>query len=206
MKCTREGCSKVCKNLTGLKKHLSMSHGGWTTEELDTAVKAEAQNAVPAQGNATPAEREEFFGENSIPIETGVPEATERVRRSRGPNKKAQVRMSNALQRFKEKIAEILPHATAGFIQGKLGWSGNLKEETAKTLSEMWEAYLDLLGFDVEAEPVKFKIGGKWFIFTWPIAMLAVTFFMLTDKQKIEPEKPPVSDAPIYAPEPPAQE
>jgi hypothetical protein len=206
MNCTRPGCKTICLNVTGLKRHLTRSHGGWTTEEIAAAI-ADQESAPVMQ--PTQEERETLFAADSIPAhETpqakSAVNANEPARERSQRSRKASIRMSQAMSGFKEKIAEMLPLISTAFFASKVGVVGNLNEDAQKTLAEMWSAYLDLLGFDVEAEPLKFKIGGKWLFLTFPVMMLGVTFFMMTDKKNIELKKKsrPVKVEPIFKPEP----
>lgn len=197
------------RSVSGMKRHMTKYHGGW--EGMDIEAMINERESAPAS-QPSPAERETLFADDSIPAhETPQKPAPAQERERSTRSRKAQVRMSQAMSGFKEKIAEMLPQISVAFFSGKIGVEGRLSDEAGKTLSEMWSAYLDLLGFDVEAEPLKFKIGGKWLFLTFPVMMLGVTFFMMTDKRKVEVKKPgakpaPVPIQPIFTPEPPAAE
>jgi hypothetical protein len=192
------------KSVSGMKRHLTRYHGGWEGMDIEAMI-----NEAESMPQPTQEERETLFAADSIPahetpqakpaVNANEP-ARERSQRSR----KASVRMSQAMSGLKEKIAEMLPLISTAFFASKVGVVGNLNEDAQKTLAEMWSAYLDLLGFDVEAEPLKFKIGGKWLFLTFPVMMLGVTFFIMTDKKNIELKKKPgpVKVEPIFRPEP----
>ena len=172
-----------------------MSHDGWTDEEIESAIAADGagpSKPSPEAQDGPGATQEPFFTDTATKPETAQDAAPKREKQQRdAKGKKAQVRMATALGGFKDQIAQMLPLLYAGFIQAKLGWSGRLDPKIGESLAELWSAYLDLLGFDVEAEPVKFKVGGKKIFFLFPLLMLPITFFALADKVKIPPKKKP---------------
>lgn len=173
-----------------------MSHDGWTDEEIESAIAADGagpSKSSPEAQDGPGTTQEPFFTDTAAKPETVQDAAPKREKQQRdAKGKKAQVRMATALGGFKDQIAQMLPLLYTGFIQAKLGWSGRLDPKIGDSLAELWGAYLDLLGFDVEAsEPIKFKIGGKKLLFLFPLLMMPITFFAMADKVKIPPKKKP---------------
>lgn len=193
-----DACERPCKNLRGLKSHLTRAHGEWTAEQV-AAATAELEAQSQAQG-------EENNTEPGLPLDTeqeaqpdpnGAPAPTvrERSNRSEGPvssskqAKKAALRLSQALSSVKIFIAKLLPPITAQFIRDKFGIVGELSAKGSEVIAEAWAAYFDFLGFDMEnAEPVKIKVSGKKMMLLWPLAMLGLTFGFMVSNKKSTPE------------------
>lgn len=185
----------MCLNAAGLKAHLSKSHGGWEADEIAQVMQGmPATEAETAQGD-TQAGPSLWEKVDSLPDD---PESPERETRKRSKkSNKASVRMSDALGKFRTKLAGKLPAIYAGIIKDKAGIEGTVSNEWMDILGELWSAYFELLGFDISAEPLQFKIGGKWLTLIFPILMLPLTFFIMSDKHKKEPgpEETPVAAA-----------
>lgn len=199
MKCPRCSNNKI-KNLRGLKHHITFAHGSWTEDEIARAIDEEQAGKTPqeAPGQAQ-AVLEGADGEPLIPPAPDQPER-ERQPRERATStdkraKQAQVRMSTALQGFREQLAQAVPDLYLNLFQSKMGIGGSLPEKMKKSLSEMWGAYLDLLGFNIEATPLNFRISGKMWIFAFPLLMVPITFFSMTGRTKIENEDEPKEPA-----------
>ena len=194
--CPIEGCPSHDANpkpryfidsLRGLKRHMTHTHGGWTPDQISGAI-GETRQEAPGQAQAV---LEGADGEPLIPPSPDAPEH-ERQPRERATStdkraKQAQVRMSTALQGFREQLAQAVPDLYLNLFQSKMGIGGSLPEKMKKSLSELWGAYLDLLGFDIQATPLNFRISGKLWIFAFPVLMIPVTFFSMTGRTKIEP-------------------
>lgn len=210
--CPREGCDTTCISPNGLKKHISRAHGTWSDEEIAAALQA------AGLGNIQETENGELFDENSASQETEESNGAERSQssRPRQPRKSKKtdpsVRLSNALAGFKENLSEILPGIYQGLIEEKAGVKGIITDKMKGSLTELWSAYFDLLGFDLSASPISFKVSGKWVTLLFPILMLPITFLVLTGKTFVNASKgtaqqkrpEPVATIPIYQPEPPS--
>lgn len=210
--CPIEGCPSHDVNpkpryfidsLRGLKRHMTHTHGGWTPDQISGAI-GETRQESPGQAQAI---LEGADGEPLIPPSPDAPER-ERQPRERATStdkraKQAQIRMSTALQGFREQLAQAVPDLYLNLFQSKMGIGGSLPEKMKKSLSELWSAYLDLLGFDIQATPLNFRISGKLWIFAFPLLMIPVTFFSMTGRTKIEREDEPGE---AVAQEPPVPE
>lgn len=201
--CPREGCGTMCKSPAGLKKHMTQGHGGWTAEEISTVLQ---NSPMPSESEEQAQGAEQSsFSEQSFSTEN----AEEPKKRKKKSDNKASIRMSDALGKFRTKISTMLPGIYTQTITSKAGIEGELTSEWSSILSELWGAYFDLLGFDISAEPLQFKIGGKWLTLLFPIFMLPLTFFVMSNKHRVDdPSKATQSNAsePIYVPEPPQEE
>lgn len=210
--CPREGCDTMCLSPNGLKKHISRSHGTWSDEEIATALQK------AGFGSVADAEQSEMFDEGSASQDSEESASTDRPqsgrpRQSRKSKKTdPSVRLSNALAGFKENLSEVLPGIYQNLIEEKAGVKGTITDKMKASLTELWSAYFDLLGFDLSASPISFKVSGKWVTLLFPILMLPITFlvltgktFMLPKKEPVQQKRPePVATIPIYEPEPPS--
>ena len=213
MKCPRCSNNKI-KNLRGLKHHITFAHGPWTEDEIARAIDEEQAGKTPQEASgATQTVLEDQEGQPIISPSPDTPER-ERQPRERATStdkraKQAQIRMSTALQGFREQLAQAVPDLYLNLFQSKMGIGGSLPEKMKKSLSELWSAYLDLLGFDIQATPLNFRISGKLWIFAFPVLMIPVTFFSMTNRVKIAEESEETEAAPasevVESKEPPVQ-
>ena len=192
MRCIHEGCNKECKNISGLKKHLSMSHDGWTPEMIAPMI-AEVEASVPIN-QPTPEERETLFSEDSIPAHetaqaSGPDVPRERSTRPDAKQRKAAKELTEALGEVKDTVLQLLPIATVGLLETKMGIAGTLSEKAVAAVGRLWSAYFGLFGVELEVEDnpaKKVKVKGRWIKFFAPIAIIGYTYFLMTGKHKVE--------------------
>ena len=204
----KASCKRPCKNLSGLKSHLSKSHGGWSDDQIAAAIAAESQAPTQSRlidddsnGDAT----ETLSGAAASPA--AAPDAPKRERAASSKSKKASKELSDALDSFKDDFCTMIPPMTAGFLESKFGIVGNLSEKATASVARLWSAYFATWGLEIETEtePTKIPIKGKAVKLLMPLVLVGYTILMMTGVHKVAvkgKEKPkPVPVQPIFTPE-----
>ena len=201
-------CKRPSKNLSGLKKHLSRTHGGWDDDQIAAAIAADTQD--PAQSRLITDDQdsdatETLSGAAASPA--AAPDAPKRERAASLKSKKASKELSDALDSFKDDFCSMIPPMTAGFLESKFGIVGNLSEKATASVARLWSAYFATWGLEIETEasPTKIPIKGKAVKLLMPLVLVGYTILMMTGVHKVavkgmeKPKPQPVQ--PIFTPE-----
>lgn len=210
-----EHCRRPSKNISGLKKHLSRQHGGWTEDQIAAAIAAEPQGAAPSQSRLIADDGDAESTETSSsasPSLSAVPDAPKRERAVARKAKKASQELSDALDGIKNSFCEMIPMMTVGFLESKFGIVGTLNEKSAASVSKLWSAYFASLGLELELEetPTKIKVKNRTVKFLMPFVIGMYTLLTMSGLHKVPIDKTPAAtppqSEPLLVPEPPPEE
>ncbi len=200
-------CKRPCKNLAGLKSHLSRQHGGWDDDQIAAAIASEPQLS---QSRLIPEEQDGPATETFTEAQPIAQDAPKRERAASSKSRKASKELSDALSGFKDDFCSMIPPMTQGFLATKFGIVGQLSEKATASVARLWSAYFATWGLEIETEtePTKIPIKGKAVKLIMPFVLVGYTILMMTGVHKIEVAKPgekpkpqPVPVQPIFTPE-----
>ena len=205
-------CKRHLLNIRGFKSHLTRQHGGWSDDQVAAALASEPQPSQP-----TPEEKELFASDGETAYETpqtiSVPQGSDAPKRERSASaksRKAGKELSDALDGIKNDFCSMIPGITQGILATKLGIVGSLSEKATESVSKLWNAYINMLGFEIETdtEPTKVKVKGRVVKLLMPFAIVFYTLAVMTGVHKVEvdgakPKPKPPEVVPIFTPEQP---